>query len=465
LSPGYGRILLAVITAPRQAFEEIVGRRLIGGAIVLTALVGLVESLLIFYQYFNAHSGSLFQLATLNPLSSVGTMLIVSYISLYIIRMLGGEGDYPETAAVFGWASPITLIIYVLTQALGAAGFPAMLGVLSLAAQIWLIMVIGYGMKLAHSSTIWRGSLSYLVGLMVFSMAASLIVRAVPTLQPPVMPIPSAAAESGQSVLMSWIAAAGLAFGSLTLSRKMGYVEGQARKTALMAGLAGAAAAVVVTWNFAAIDPVGRVVRAYRSYEKGRFDEAASGYLRVLQTFPSDLHSEFFLGMSLYGSGKDKEAIRQFRRLKLAQTPQARRYDLVGIGAVRLAQGRFREAEKEIKGLTKTWPGEPNIWLGVAYARSRDWKKAIAAAEEGLRSGESAAGYLVLTEAYAATGQLKKAKEYLDKAVDQEPSYKRRFGRDPKGWIGASSRLTRRDLRFPLIPREQTPRPAPRSRR
>lgn len=434
-----------MFTAPRQAFEEVLERRLVLEGLAIAALGGFLQLGLGFYGHYKLQVGSLFDLALANPVSTLGMIFMVSLIANYLVRMMGGEGDYADTLAVLSWGSLIANLVFILNLMANSS-----MWLLSMVAVVWLIFVVGLGLVQAHRIKLWRCGVAYLAGYMAFAVAVQLIGRNISGLQAGYLPIYSEAAAAMKFVPHVWLAALGLAVGTLYLMRNLGHSERKARMTAAAAGALGVIFAAAVSLAIMKVDPAGRIVRAHLDYTDGHYEEAISVYDWTLSRFPSDLYARIYLAHALFASGDDAAALKNYANMIQEPGVEAL-HGHMGIGAVKLVQGDLKAAKKEFQTAAKTTKGEPHAWLALTYARMEEWSKAMEAAEESLNYGRSWATCLVLVDAYAAKGNIESAEENIKLAIGLEPALEERFGLEAEGWKGSSGKLTRDDLKFPLI--------------
>lgn len=447
--PGPARIGLAVITAPRQAFEEILDRRLVLGGIAVAALAGCIQLLVVLFEHHYLRVGTLFELTMANPIAIVGKVFLIAYITYYVARLLGGDGNYTETLAVVGWSHVIMILTYAV--AVGSVAVPA-LGSLVMVVPVWMVIVVGFGIQLVHSTTVVRGVLAHLIALMLFAVISMVFGKNVPTLQGSQLPIFSEAAEVAAKFLPSvWMSAAGLIFGTLILARELERPEPQARALAMRVGVAGVVVAALSTYVIVTADPVGRVARAHYEYIRGEYSRAIEGYEWVLQRFPADLYAAVYLPHALYAAADDTAALKKYEELTAKPHGPLRMQGLLGIGAISLAEGDLEQAEGKLMAALEFSKGEPNVWLAVTRMRAGNYSDATESAEESLKHGRSGLAHLVLVDAYAATGKPEEADEHLQMLLELSPYLEERFGPLPEDWIGATASLTRDELKFPLM--------------
>jgi len=462
------KLALGVITSPKDAFEEIVRRKLLGVGLAIVAAVGAILAILTPVNFYLAKRGSLFDFGGNSPLGTIGMLLITAWAADRLARLVGGEGNYVDLLAVLGWANVV--------QFVGLAA--GMVPFVSALASIWAIVVSIIGLQQAHRITMGKAAVAYVgaalltTGISVLRLPSLLIAFLaryyLSAAYPPLASeIPSQAAGwlPGQ-IIYSWIVAAALVAAAAMVPR---LIERNPRvwRSVLSAIAAAAVGVGAVTTIFALkIDPVGGVVkgvRAYRSQEAPNPGLAAKRFRRVLEYYPSDAYVQLYLAHSEAAAGDYKRAVEAYDDIRKAMPGDAAADAITrtGIGTARYSEGSYAAARDEFEKAAELWRGyaEPRARLGLAYLRLGDPKKAIDAAREAIDSkGDGWLPQVVLAQAYTTTGQAKKAQEAAKTVAEIDKALSDRLSTGPGGWRTAIERLTPLDLRMPLdLPKAPPP--------
>lgn len=444
-------LLAAMIFSPTTAFEEILERKMLTVGILITAVMGLLESVTILVGYYNGKGSSLFQLASGNPACAVGLLLVVSWITWKLAQSMQGEGSYLDTLMVIGWSNAIVCI----TILLGLSSLTARFGSII---WIWAFVVLIIGIQRAHRFSVWRAIGAYLPAIFTIALLPIMVDKYYleKTYHGVASEYPSFAAYFiPSSVVSSFLAAAALVIVAWMIPR----LPDAKRLQALLVAFAciGVAAAITLIAYVQSVDPINEVVIGVRAYHREKPDpaRAAVHFERELKYFPSDIYVQLYLAHSLAASGNYKLSVKQYKHIaelvKNDKTSQS--ITSTGIGTVRYFEGDYKAARKEFKKAKKFEKryAEPKARLGLAYLRLSNEKEAIKTAKSAISDGHE--GYIpliVLAQAYTITGDVKKAQDAIKKVGKIDKQLASRIAAGTGGWSRAIERLTPIDLRMPL---------------
>jgi tetratricopeptide (TPR) repeat protein len=216
-------------------------------------------------------------------------------------------------------------------------------------------------------------------------------------------------------------------------------------------------------YGFTKADYYGRLIAAQRDYDLEKFDRAA---LELRLLIPASKYSAAGLTLDVadvyFLARRSSISIRYYRKfedvvrkanLGKDEGKQLAR-PIAGIGAVYDQDGQYDLAIEQFKAAEKAWPEFRGPWvrMAVTYDRLGDYKKAVESAEHATKKlgSEAPVAQVALAQAYARMGNADKARaayEELDKLDDE---LAKKIGDKPDDWKNAVSKLSAKDLRFPL---------------
>jgi hypothetical protein len=483
----YAKLALGVVTSPAAAFEEILSRKLIGGAIIIPAIAGtlaMVASLLRNYGQGPIH---LFSLGYFNPVTWVGLALLYAVAVHFVMKWLGTDSDFRSIVTVMGWAQVLLVLAYLmgtvegaLTIAFGSASqktqsFAAAMSVLDL----WYLPVVGIGIRVATNTNISRAILSYLMIHLALWMGLSQTYSS-SRFQPFVgstLGISHVARLIINEDRLPWLAAGflGLVLGLWHLGKALDWPEGLRKRRATTAALIGVAVVAGYYYALWKTDYYGQILAAGRQVQSEHYDRAAARLEGLLPVVPAERGTiALEIGDASYAGGDYSQAEKYYRMaLKSPKStaaiglpPQDARAWL-GLGMVEDIRGNYKDAVADFKKSARLWKQfrEPWTRLAITYARMRDYDKTIEAGDHAIKELKSEAPevYVALLEAHTAKGDLGRAKSDYGSLKKLNEDLAKRIGDKPEGWKNAVGKLTRSDLKFPL--EEQMAKPPERPKR
>jgi tetratricopeptide (TPR) repeat protein len=125
-----------------------------------------------------------------------------------------------------------------------------------------------------------------------------------------------------------------------------------------------------------------------------------------------------------------------------------------GRGNILYFERDYKGAVKLFESAAKRWPGfkDPECRMAIAYVREGNYAEAIKTGERAVRKLHSNAAvlHIALAEAYLKTGRPADAAKSMKKARKADGDLAARIGKYPDAWSNAVSKITARDLKFPL---------------
>ncbi|MCE5198261.1 MAG: tetratricopeptide repeat protein [Armatimonadota bacterium] len=470
------KLALAVFTSPGAAFEEIVDRGLLGTGFLLVLLTGIVSVVSVLVRAVNSEPLQFFALGKENPITWVGLWLLYGLGLHYLLKWLNTEADYRKILTILGWGHISLLISQVLmifsvigmSQAHPNLMLLNTVGTVVVAAQVWYVIAVGFGLQTVFRVPIGRAIMSYIavaaaatIGLTITygSSRMKLFQNASPGI-----------ATAAQRIIavdqIPWLAAAaiGLAFGLWKLGESLGWDTRQRTNRAVIAGIIGIALFGAYTYTWTKVDYYGSLITTKRMFD--RSEPEAAGRLEKLLSLSQDkrYQAEIMLDIAdvYYLTDKPELSIKHYKDfLDLVkqsnvdgEDSQAIARAHSGIGAVYDSQGKYDAAISEFKKSADAWPQfrDPWVRLAVTYDRMGDYKKAIDAGNHAIKKMDSDAvtAWVALAQAFTQTGDKKQAEAAIKMVIGTDDALAKRISKGPGGWNAAVDKLTRDDLKFPL---------------
>ncbi|MCL5103400.1 MAG: YIP1 family protein [Armatimonadetes bacterium] len=495
------KLALCIITNPQAAFEEILQRRLLADAFVIVGLTGFAAMLGAIARGIALGPTQLFVLGRDNPLTWIGLWMLYSLVLWGLLRWVGNRTEYENVLMVLGWSHTILL----LHQVLGVIwGFLLVANVtnrfaLQFFSAIGLVLPIMYltsvtkGLQTAGRVSFGRAAISFVLvliaGLIALDMTyaqrlmqpflnslpgiALAALRFAPMVSPPIY-LASLAADPwvrGAEQLPRLAAGVvGLAAGLWVLGKSLGWDDRTRKARTTLAAIAGAAllAGYLIAWSTGSY--YNTLVRAQRLINTERYEMAASALATVPPCFTDNKLLIWGQGTKAlligdiadiyYEAGKpDKSIEYQSRFLNLLEKSEhpdktwlARGHS--GIGAACDIEGNYDQAIAEFETASKAWPEfkEPWVRMAVTYDRMGRYRKAIESANHAIKKLDSDApvAWVALVEAFVNIGDIKQAKAAMANLAGLDPDLAARIGNTPADWKSAVTKLTVKDLKFPL---------------
>jgi len=483
------KLALAVLTSPAAAFEEIAQRRLLGMAVIISALAGTIGAAGLLIHHKSSAQIQLLAIGRENPLTFVGLLFLYALILKRIIKFVGAECDYAQLVTVMGWsqvsllvAQTVKLFLGGRIDATGLSSTAAFLVWIPILANVYYVVLIGHGTQAICSATgspsgklpALRGAMCYLI-VQIAAMLAFSITFAQIRLStfagglPGVYGAARAVTAADQS---PWFVAGiiGLVVGIVRLGDELGRSP-EFKRLAAIAGLIGLLPCAYYIMHIADTDYYGRLIRVQRLYDLGKYSQAAKSIQSLMGLFDNDPgllldmadtsflagdfdrahdgYSKFSLAINKAGLAKDKLG-----------PPTARA--LSGAGAVADAQGRHSEALAHFDKAISHWKEFRDPWVrkAVTLDRMGRYSDAIEAGNHAVKKldSEAAVVWVALAQAFINTGDKTQAKAAIAMVTGIDDELAKRIGTKAEDWKNAVSKLTREDLKYPL---EKNPAPSP----
>ena len=477
------KLALAVLTSPSAAFEEILERRLLGTGLAIAAVAGALSCVRAGVTASVLGPVHYFALGRYNPLAWFGLLLLYALALQKLLKWIGTEIEYARLLTIMGWAQVALLVVEGLAivsatlavSETSAGMVPQFIDAASAVLQIGYVALIGIGLHVATGAPTARGVMSYVV--IAFAAVIAFSVTYANSRQKLFSSALPGIADTAQQVAASdttpWLAAAviGLVLGLRQIGKELGWKNGQPVRLAATAGLIGAAAFGGFLYGFVKMDYYGRLIAAQRDYDLDKFDRAA---LELRSLIPMSRYSAAGLTLDIadiyFLSHKSALSMRYYERFADMVRKASLGKDegrqlarpLSGIGAVYDLDGKHDLAVKQFEQAAKAWPEfrDPWVRLAVTYDRLGKYKKAVESADHAIKKlgSQAAVGYVALAQAYVRTGDAPKAKAAYKELNKIDDDLAKRIGANPDDWKSAVSKLTARDLKFPL---EKEIAPAP----
>mgnify|MGYP005836652485 CR=1 FL=1 len=475
------KLALAILTSPTAAFEEILSRRLLGTAVAIVALTGLVAAVPALVYGLGRDPIKLFLLGKQNPLCWPGLCMLYALLIRLLLKWVGSQSEYVAVVTVMGWAQISLLLAQIAIAAASvaevlmgqSAASVSFLGSISLALHLWYVVLAGMGIRATSQATLARGIMSYVVIELAVVIAASITYgsawlggfeRALPGIK-------SAAGMVVAADQSPWLAAGviGLVLGLWRLGKELGWGTGAAMRAATSAGLVGAAALAVYIYSLADAGYIGRLADAQRLCNRKDYAQAAMRLETLLPVLRTNQELMIDLGDLHFLAGNASRSIRYYNNA-LTALEGAPRQDAnmwrarvrASIGAVYDFAGRHEAALREFRAAAKAWPEYREAWVrqAITYDRMGNYEQAIEKANHAVRQldSEAVVAWVALAEAFANTGDTKQAKAAIAMVTGENKNLAKRIGTSIDDWKSAVSKLTRGDLKFPL---ENQPAPVP----
>jgi len=496
------KLALGVLTSPGAAFDEILRRELLGTALVIVAITGAVSTIGAIGRALAVGPIQWFALGKDNPLTWIGLCTLYALALQRLLKWLGTEIGYRTSLTIVGW-SHVVLLVH---QFAGVAwSFLAMSGAqnqtlsqfldaLRMGLPMWYLLLVGVGVHRASGAPLSRGVMSYFVVIAAATIAldytygkariapfqnglpglAMTAFRISPMYPDPWLTAPDQLPRLGA-------ATAGLALGSWHLAKALGLAASVRKRATAVVTLVGLVCFLAYTAIVYTTDYYGDLVQAQRLHDLDKFEASARKIESLLPIIKDNAALVLDAADVYYVAGKPDRAIRHYNQfLRLVQSASLRKDDRrrlaqphSGIGAAYDLQGKYDDAIRQFRKAAREWPEfrDPWVRMAVTYNREGSYKKAVDAGEHAVRKlgSEAAVAQVALVQAYARTGNLRKAQDAYKALADRNEELAERIGKTPEDWNDAVTRLTPRDLRFPLekeaapsppakIPQRQRPR-------
>lgn len=494
-----GKLALAVFTSPGAAFEEILERRLLGPALWIAAITGLLAAVAVIGRTTAFGPLQIYMLGKENPLSWFGLFLLYGLALQLLLKWVGTETDYGKILIVLGWSQMALLVGQVAAAASGIVAMadnPNMSAIQILEAarmgfMAWYVVIVGIGLQKALDIPLGRAVMSYIVvetaALIAFSMTYG--TSRLGPFQGSSYGIQQTAKEIVAVDVTPWVVAAvaGLILGLWKLGVSLGWEKSLRMRVVASAAIVGVFVlgfyvnAVMSADNYSKLMKTDRLMmEAEDSYSKnpaaGRkaYTESAERMEQLLTVSKNNVMLILDIADAYYLADEPEQSIKYYQKFQteaqkanLQQAEGANEDSAAarahsGIGAVYYQQGDYNRAIAEYDKAIKAWPKFRDPWIrkALAYNRMGNHSEAIKAGKHAANDLESESGvaWAALAQAYVQIGDEKQAKDAVEKATEKDKALAKKIGSRNEDWKNAVEKLTAYDLRYPL---EDSPAPAP----
>lgn len=471
------RLALAILTSPSAAFEEIIERRLLGTALIIVALTGLLAIAASIALGIATGPLQFLALGKENPLTWLGLCMLYTLGMWMLLKWLGTRSEYTSLLTVVGWSHiPLLLlqIVLVISAVMATSSTPnntliQFLDTTRFGLLIWYVAIVAIGIHVLTRIPLARAVMAYLVVAFAAVIAFSLTygrARFAPfeALQQTIPETINLASKAIAADMTPWLAAAviGLIAGIWHIGKSLGWDKGTIYKYAGAAGILG-----VLTLGFyvSTISTTGyydRLVRVQKLYDADRFADAAKELESLLPATKENAGIMLDIADIYYKAGKTDESIKYYNKVmdyiedaKLGREGfrgRARVYN--GIGSAYDLDGKYDIAIQQFEKATKEWPEfrEPWVRMAVTYDRMGEYDKAIKNANHAIKQLDSEAivAWVALAEAFVQTGDTKQAKAAIAIVTGRDSELAKKIGTEAQDWKTAVDKLTAQNLSFPL---------------
>jgi len=463
------KLALAVLTSPGAAFQEITRRRLLGTGLAIVALTGAVSALAPLTTGLSGDPLQLLVLGKCNPIAWLGLCMLYAFAMQKLLKWIGSQVDYVPLLTLMGWSQVALLAAEALRTAAGWSRGDALFvqigGSAALVLSLWYVALMGPVVRTLSGAPKARGIMTYIVVELAAVIGFTITygnarTSAFGNALTGVLSTVGAVAYADQT---PWLGAAvlGLVIGVWEIGKYLGWTSSRARMNALAAGVIGVAAFGAYWSWLSQADYYGKFARAQQSYTNGNYKAAAEAFAGFLPISKDNVSLMLDAGNAFYLAQDDKRALdycRMASKIVERQEGQGKNQWLARIhdqaGTALDARGEYDRALSEFAQAAKAWPEfrESPIRMAVTYDRMGKYDKAIEAGNRAvLKLGsKSPVVWVALLEAFARTDDKKQAKAAMANLAGNDEDLAKRIGAKPADWLGAVSKLTRKDLRFPL---------------
>jgi hypothetical protein len=451
------KLALNVMLTPKDAFEEIRRRKLVGAGLVITALLGLVYFGATLFAHYAGGGVSLFGLGVGNPVMAVGTVLLTAMLLQWLlVKFSRAEGTFIDTLLVVAWSEIAVGVVFLI----GLIPLQPLM-MLTGAAPIVGIILASVGLKHTHKINGLNAGATYVLSLFVtgipgfaYTVVTDRVQRAFMSVRYHDIPVntPTLSSEIGLLIGSVWISSLAL-IAAAALWPKIAEGVSERFRT-LLAGLAVIAVigSGIFTVEALTLDPLRYVNDGMRIYNDEATPDPALAVRKFngeLGYYPLDDYVRLCRAHALAASGNYADAEKDYKKFDKS-APQI--VD-TSIATIRLMQGNYKAAADDLAKVVKTEPtyGEAQARLALADLFVGKDKEATDAANASIKTKyKGYLPYLALAQAYTASGDKKKADEAVQMISELNPELAKRIEKAPGGWSDAAHALTRIDLRMPL---------------
>ena len=163
------KLALAIFTSPSAAFEEINRRRLLGTALVVSAITGTVAIIPPLIAFFGGERLQWLVISQYNPIAWLGLLMLYVLAMKRLLKWIGAQVNFVALLTLMGWAQLSMLLAELSTVAYAISGItrsPFLLSVGSAGIalfSLWYIVLMGPAIQTLIGVHKGRGILTYVV--------------------------------------------------------------------------------------------------------------------------------------------------------------------------------------------------------------------------------------------------------------------------------------------------------------
>lgn len=477
------KLMLAIITSPGAAFEEILRRRLLSTGLWIAFAAGCFAMVGAALRAYPSGPVHFLSIGYANPFTWIGLLFLYAAAVHGLLKWLGTDNEFADILLILSWAQVTLLAAQVLSVAEAAvvvsngsaAKSPviALLGPLTTILRVAYALVAAVGIRCATGAVLARGVMSYLV--VHFAAVVGLTFTYAKSRMGLFQDAPMGIAYASQALIIDekppWIndctpllgaAVVGIALGTWLLGRSLEWDERTRKTRTAAAALIGLAVFGVYYNTLSTTDYYGKLLAPLRLYERDKFADAADKLEKVVPLMPGEAVPLILdVGNFRFAAGQDQkaeaafaESIKAIKGKNPAEKKLFESFARVGLGAVYDIQGKLPQAAAEFNLARKLWPEfkEPWIRAAVTLARAGNAKEAVEIGSHAAEKLKSRAPqlYAALAQAYAMMGDDDKARAAYKRLHDLDRKLAESIGKTPGQWKSAVDKLDRQRMRFPL---------------
>lgn len=473
------KLALAIFTSPGPAFEEINRRKLLGDALMISAITGTVAMIPPLVAYFSGERLQWLTLSQYNPIAWIGLTMLYVFVMQKMLKWIGAQVDFVPLLTLMGWAQLSMLMVQIGVLSLTIAGVTgnatlASAGMAGTALfSLWYVLLMGSAIQALVPVNRLRGILTYVVvhGAIWIGLSNTYVSTRVSGFPNATAGVLSAVQAVGSADRLPWAVAAvlGLAIGASALAKHFELPSGRMKAYAAGSALLGLVIFAIFAYALHQAGHYGRLRQGYIYAVSQQYDKAAHKFEQFAPMTKDNSSLLYDIGNLHYLAGNDKEALKSFRRAadKLEERGAwekdkwlARAWN--GVGAVYDQQGKHDEAIKQFEKASKSWPEfrEPWVRKAVTLNRMGKYDKALEAADHAMKKldSEATVAWAAFAQASVQTDKTEQAKAAIAIVKERDEKLAARLGKSLDDWKTAVDRLTREDLKYPL---EKEPAPPP----
>lgn len=472
------KLALAVFTSPGAAFEEIHRRKLLGTALLISAITGTIAVFPPLIAYFSGERFQWLVIAQYNPVAWIGLTMLYVLAMQRLLKWIGAQVDFVALLTLVGWAQLAMLVVEIARIVYSISGGSSISVASASQACIalfllWYVILMGPAVQALIGVHKIRGVLTYVVIQLAIwiGLTWTYVNTRLSGFEGASRGVNYLVGVLAYADKLPWAAVAtlGLAVGTAMIAKHFELEPARVKAYAAGAGLLGLIVFGAFAFGLYHAGYYARLGHVQQATFNGQYSEAAQ-YLEPLKHASKNNGALLLdLGDLYFLSNNDDRAVDRYkdaiasighyatfdRQMLLAQAHD-------GIGAIYDLQGKYPEALAEFEKASKAWPEfrEPWVRKAVTYDRMGKYDKALEADNHAMKKLESEAtvAWVALGEASAQTGNTAQTKTAIAIVAKRDTKLADRIGKSLENWKHAVDKLTRVDLKYPL---ERVPAPAP----